>query len=91
MLAVEDDRAVFKLSLRYHLLFLHIHHVAVAGIVVPHILLIEIRQRAHLVFASQVLPVPVHHHVLSVEVEGRPQHENHFVENGVDLQGRPWR
>ena len=86
MLAVEDHRAVFQLRLHHHLLFLHVHHVAVAIVVVAHVVLVEPRHGADFVLGAQILPVPVHHHVLPVGIERGPQHQDDVVENRVDLR-----
>src|SRR3954465_2049231 len=62
--------------------FDHVQHVGVAIVVVSYVLLVEKWKLGLLVRRSDILHVPVGDHLLSVRVDGRPQHEDDVVENG---------
>ena len=63
-MTVKNDRVPFNLRPRHILRLHHVVHVAVAIVVVPHIFLVQIRQRADLVRRAQVFSIPRHNFVL---------------------------
>ena len=65
----------------------HVEHVGIAIVVVPDILLIELRQAGELVRRADIRHVPLAHHLLAIGVDRRPEHEDDVVENclGSDL------
>jgi hypothetical protein len=86
VLTVEDDGTVLDLRLRHDPLFFHIHHVAIAIVVVADILLLEPRHRSDLILGPQVLPVPRDDHVLTIGIQRWPQHQDHVAQNRVDVK-----
>ena len=62
----------------------HVEHVAVAVVVVPDVLLVELHERRDLVRRAQVRRVPVGDDVLAVGVDRRPEHHDHVVEDAPD-------
>ena len=63
----------------------HVQHVGVAVVVVADVLLVQLFQRSHFVGSPHIIPIPVHHDVLAVRIERRPQQDDDILENGLDL------
>ena len=58
-----------------------VEHEPVAVVVVAGVVVVEPRHAAALVLGSEVLAVPVHHHLLAVGVDGRSQQQDHVVQD----------
>ncbi len=86
MMTIEDYRVPFQLSASHFLRLEHVVHVAVAVVIVPDVLLIQIGQRADLIRRTQVLSIPRDDFVLTVRIQRRPQHHDDVVQNRIDLR-----
>src|SRR5262245_9983183 len=83
MMTIEDDRTPFQLGASHLLRFEHVVHVAVAIVVMTDVFLIEIGQRADLVWRAEIFSIPRDDLVLTVGIQCRPQHQNDVVQNGI--------
>ena len=81
MVYVDDLRLPLPPRACDHARLDHVQHIAVAVVVVPDVLLVELVQRAHLVRGANVLPVPVGDDLLPVGIDTRPEEDHRVVKD----------
>ena len=83
MLHVDDLRLPLPPGVLDHPRLDHVEHVGVAIVVVSDVVLIQPRQVS---FRVPAFFIPVGHHLMTVRIDRRPQHQDDVVEDGGDLR-----